>query len=255
MQISGVAAVVTGGASGLGAATATALVEHGALVTLLDMQEEKGAAFAEQLGHGTTFVQTDVTDADQVTAAIADATGKGVPLRIAVNCAGVGWAQRTVGKDGPHDLALFSKVVQINLVGSFNVLRLAADAMSRTDALEDNQRGVVVNTASIAAYEGQIGQIAYAASKAGVVGMTLPAARDLSNIGIRVNTIAPGIIDTPMLGGLTDEIRDSLAAGVPFPRRLGLPSEYAQTAMFLIEHDYINGEVIRMDAALRMPPR
>lgn len=255
MDLSGVAAVVTGGASGLGEATTRALTARGAAVTIIDMAEDKGAALAAEIGGATTFLKTDVTDSEQVAAAIADASSKGVPFRVAVNCAGVGWAARTVGKTGPHDLDLFTKVITINLIGTFNVLRLAADAMSKNDPLEDNLRGVIINTASIAAYEGQIGQIAYAASKAGVVGLTLPAARDLSTIGIRVNTIAPGLVDTPMLASVSDEFRATLASGIPFPRRLAKPSEYAELAAFLIEHDYINGEVVRMDAALRMAPR
>lgn len=255
MNLSGVAAVVTGGASGLGEATTRTLTARGAAVTIIDMAEDKGAALAAEIGGATTFVKTDVTDSDQVEAAIADASSKGVPFRVAVNCAGVGWAARTVGKTGPHDLDLFTKVITINLIGTFNVLRLAADAMSKNEPLEDNLRGVIINTASIAAYEGQIGQIAYAASKAGVVGLTLPAARDLSNIGIRVNTIAPGLVDTPMLASVSDEFRATLASGIPFPRRFAKSSEYAELAAFLIEHDYINGEVVRMDAALRMAPR
>jgi NAD(P)-dependent dehydrogenase (short-subunit alcohol dehydrogenase family) len=251
-----VAAVVTGGASGLGEATTRALAERGAAVTILDLQEDRGEALAKELGGHTTFVHTDVTDEASVQAAIAEATGKDRPLRIAVNCAGIGWAQRTVGRDGtPHDLGAFTKTVMVNLVGTFNVLRLAAAAMAATEPGEDGERGVVVNTASIAAFDGQIGQIAYSASKGGVVGMTLPAARDLSSVGVRVVTIAPGLVDTPMLAGLPEEARQSLAAGIPFPKRLARPADYAELALDIVEHPYLNGEVIRMDGALRMAPK
>jgi NAD(P)-dependent dehydrogenase (short-subunit alcohol dehydrogenase family) len=251
-----VAAVVTGGASGLGEATTRALAARGAAVTVLDLQEERGQALAAELGGHTTFVRTDVTDEASVQAAIAEATGKDRPLRIAVNCAGIGWAQRTVGRGGePHDLGAFTRTVMINLVGTFNVLRLAAAAMARTEPGEEGERGVVVNTASIAAYDGQIGQIAYAASKGGIVGLTLPAARDLAGVGVRVVTIAPGLVDTPLLAGLPEDARTALAADIPFPRRLGRPADFAELALAVVEHGYLNGEVIRMDGALRMAPR
>ena len=251
-----VAAVVSGGASGLGEATVRALAARGAAVTVLDLQEEKGAALAAELGGHTTFVRTDVTDPDSVQAAVEEATRKDRPLRVAVNCAGIGWAQRTVGRGGePHDLGAFTKTVMVNLVGTFNVLRLAAAAMSATEPGDDGERGVVVNTASIAAYDGQIGQVAYSASKGGIVGLTLPAARDLSSVGVRVCTIAPGLVDTPMLAGLPEEARQSLAAGIPFPKRLGRPEDFAQLALDIVEHGYLNGEVIRMDGALRMAPK
>ncbi|MFP5373133.1 MAG: SDR family NAD(P)-dependent oxidoreductase [Actinomycetes bacterium] len=251
-----VAAVVTGGASGLGEATTRALAARGAAVTVLDLQEERGRALAAELGGQTSYVRTDVTDEASVRAAIAEATGKDRPLRIAVNCAGIGWAQRTIGRNGDvHDLGAFTRTVMVNLVGTFNVLRLAAAAMAATGPEDDGERGVVVNTASIAAYDGQIGQVAYAASKGGVVGMTLPAARDLSSVGVRVVTIAPGLVDTPMLAGLPQEARQNLAAGIPFPKRLARPADYAQLALAVIEHGYLNGEVIRMDGALRMAPR
>ncbi|MCW2695168.1 MAG: hypothetical protein JWR62_253 [Modestobacter sp.] len=251
-----VSALVTGGASGLGEATTRALAARGAAVTILDVQAGRGVALADELGGHTTFVPTDVTDEASVQAAIEDATGKDRPLRIAVNCAGIGWAGRTLGRDGtPHELAPFTRTVMVNLVGTFNVLRLAAAAMARTEPGEDGERGVIVNTASIAAYDGQIGQIAYAASKGGIVGMTLPAARDLAAVGVRVCTIAPGLVDTPLLAGLPEEARTSLAAGIPFPRRLGRPDDYAQLALAIIEQGYLNGEVVRMDAALRMAPR
>jgi NAD(P)-dependent dehydrogenase (short-subunit alcohol dehydrogenase family) len=251
-----VAALVTGGASGLGAATVRALAARGAAVTILDLQEERGRALAAELGGHTTFVRTDVTDEASVRAAVTEATGKDRPLRIAVNCAGIGWAQRTVDREGePHDLGAFTRTVTVNLVGTFNVLRLAAAAMSATEPGEEGERGVVVNTASIAAYDGQIGQVAYAASKGGIVGMTLPAARDLSSAGVRVCTIAPGLVDTPLLAGLPEEARAALAAGIPFPKRLGRPEDFAALALAIVEQGYLNGEVFRMDGALRMAPR
>lgn len=252
MEIKDAGAIVTGGASGLGAATARALAERGARVFALDLPAAVAAAGQVD---GVEYLAADVTDAGQVGAAVESAAGAGTPLRIAVNCAGVGTAGRVLGKKGPHDLELFRRVVEVNLVGTFNVLRLAAAAIAQTPQLEDGQRGVIVNTASIAAFDGQVGQAAYAASKGGVVGLTLAAARDLASFGIRVVTIAPGIIDTPMLAGVDDEFRAGLAAGVPFPQRLGRPQEYARLAVFLAEHDYLNGEVVRMDGALRMPPR
>ncbi|GAA3860590.1 SDR family NAD(P)-dependent oxidoreductase [Saccharothrix violaceirubra] len=249
MEISGTAAIVTGGASGLGLATAKALAARGASVFALDISVENAPEV-----EGVTFVAADVTSEDDVQAAV-DRAASGAPLRIAVSCAGIGPSARTVGKSGPHPLDLYRRVIDVNLVGTFNVLRLASAAIGRTEPLADGQRGVVVNTASIAAYDGQIGQVAYAASKAGVVGMTLPAARDLSSVGVRVMTIAPGIVDTPMLATVSEEFRAGLAAGVPFPKRLALPEEYAQLAVSIVEHDYLNGEVIRMDGALRMAPR
>src|SRR3954467_11722787 len=251
-----VSAVVSGGASGLGEATTRALVARGAAVTILDLQEERGKALADELGGPTTFARTDVTDPASVQAAIEEATGKDRPLRIAISCAGIGWAQRTVGRDAePHDFDAFVKVVTVNLVGTFNVMRLAGSAISKTEPLGDGEGGVVVNTASIAAYDGQIGQLAYSASKGGVVGMTLPAARDLATVGIRVCTIAPGLVDPPLLGSLPEEARAALSAGIPFPKRLGRPADYAEPALDIDEHGYLNGEVIRMDGALRMAPR
>jgi len=251
MRISECAAVVTGGASGLGAATAAALAEAGARVFALDLPDATERARPVS---GVTMVAADVTDESQVRAAIATAHAD-LPLRVAVNCAGIAPAARVLSRSGPHDLELFRRVVEVNLVGTFNVLRLAAEAIAQASADVSGQRGVIVNTASIAAYDGQIGQLAYAASKGGVVGLTLSAARDLASSGIRVCTIAPGIIDTPMLAGINDEFRETLAAGVPFPKRLGTPTEYALLVGMLIEHDYLNGEVIRMDGALRMAPR
>lgn len=251
MQITDITAVVTGGASGLGDATARALAAGGAEVFGLDL-----AASIDQAdpAGGVTLVEADVTDEGQVRAAVEQAAAAG-PLRMVVNCAGVGTAGRILSKSGPHDLALFRKVIDVNLVGTFNVLRLAAEAMRQTEPDGAGQRGVIVNTASIAAFDGQVGQIAYAASKGGVVAMTLSAARDLASFGIRVCTIAPGIIDTAMLAGVNDEFRATLAAGVPFPTRLGRPDEYAELALMIAHHDYLNGEVIRMDGSLRMAPR
>ncbi len=256
MKLPGHVALVTGGASGLGAATVRRLHEGGARVVIAD-RDERGAELANQLdpSGGVVFAKTDVTDPGQVDAAIAAAGALG-PLRVVVQCAGVGWAARTLDKTGkPHDLELFQKVIAINLVGHFNVLRLAAAAIAKTDPLEHGARGAIVLTASVAAYDGQIGQIAYAASKAGVVGMTLPAARDLAPTGIRVVTIAPGIFDTPMLGALPDDKRAALAGDVVFPKRLGSPSEYAALVAAIIDNDYLNGETVRLDGALRMPPR
>ena len=252
MQFSQTAAIVTGAASGLGAATAAHLAARGTTVYGLDLP---GGIDSADPVDGVTLIAADVTDGDQVAAAVEQAAAGGVPLRIAVNCAGIGPSMRTVGKSGPHDLALYAKVIQINLIGTFTVLSLAAAAIAAAEADESGQRGVIVNTASIAAFEGQIGQVAYASSKAGVVGMTLPAARDLSNLGIRVCTIAPGIIDTPMLATVSEEFRAGLAAGVPFPKRLGNAAEYARLVGMIVEHDYLNGETIRMDGALRMAPR
>ncbi len=251
MLISDTSAIVTGGASGLGGATAKALAGQGARVFAVDLPVaiDKAPEVA-----GVTYVGADVTDPDQVQAAVDAAAAHG-PLRTVVNCAGIGPSARILSKKGPHDLALFRKVVEVNLIGTFNVVTLAAQEIAKTDADEHGQRGVVINTASIAAFDGQIGQVAYAASKGGVVGMNLPAARDLASSGIRVCTIAPGLIDTPMLATVSDEFRAGLAAGVPFPKRLGLPEEYANLALSIIAQDYLNGEVIRLDGALRMAPR
>ena len=246
-------AVITGGASGLGAATARRLHAAGANVALLDLPTADGGALVDDLGERAVFVPADVTDPDAVTEAIAQARELG-ELRVAVNCAGVGWAARVLGRDGPHDLDLFRTVIGINLIGSFNVLRLAAAAMADNEPV-DGDRGVIVNTASIAAYDGQVGQIAYSASKGGVVGMTLPAARDLARHQIRVLTIAPGTFDTPMLAGLPDEARDALAEDIPHPHRLGQPDEYGLLVHQLIENPYLNGEVVRLDGSLRMKAR
>jgi NAD(P)-dependent dehydrogenase (short-subunit alcohol dehydrogenase family) len=254
MRIEGASAIVMGGASGLGEATARALAERGARVTIGDLNEEKGNALAGEIG--ATFLKTDVTSADEVEAAVAQAAGADGGLRIAVNCAGVGWAERISHKAGPHNLEMFEKVIQINLIGTFNALRHESAAMARNEPSGDTgERGVCVNTASIAAFDGQIGQVAYAASKGGVVGLTLPAARDLSGVGVRVNTIAPGLFDTPLLAALPQEARDALGQTIPFPKRLGLPAEYAQLAVHIVENVMLNGETIRLDGALRMAPK
>ena len=255
MKLDGAVAIITGGASGLGAATVRRLVADGAKAVILDRDDQKGQALAAELGGAAVFARTDVTDPADVQAAIDTATSLG-ELRIAVSCAGVGWAARTLNREGkPHDLDLFKTVIGINLIGTFNVLRLAASAMSKSTPDAGGGRGVIVNTASVAAYDGQIGQIAYAASKAGVVGMTLPAARDLSAVGIRVVTIAPGIFDTPMLATLPEEARQALIKDVVFPKRLGTPADYADMVAAIIGNSYLNGETIRLDAALRMPPK
>jgi NAD(P)-dependent dehydrogenase (short-subunit alcohol dehydrogenase family) len=254
MRIEGTSALVAGGASGLGAATARSLAEAGARVTIADLNAERGEELVSELGEAAAFVEADVTDAEAVSSAVELAAGEG-RLRIAVCCAGVGWAERVAHKGGPHNLDMFEKVIQVNLIGTFNVLRLAASAMSRNEADEEGERGVCVNTASIAAYDGQIGQIAYSASKGGIVGMTLPAARDLAGRGIRVVTIAPGLFDTPLLAALPEEARQALGAGIPFPSRLGRPAEYAQMVAEIVRNPMLNGETIRLDGALRMPPK
>jgi NAD(P)-dependent dehydrogenase (short-subunit alcohol dehydrogenase family) len=249
MRLAGSDALVVGGASGLGEATARRLRAGGAALTIADVDVERGTALADELG--ARFVACDVRDEEQVRAAVA-ASGE---LRISVCCAGIGWAQRVAGTRGPHPQEAFEAVLAVNLVGTFNVLRLAATAMLANEPGEEGERGVCVNTASIAAYEGQIGQVAYAASKGGVVGLTLPAARDLAPAGVRVVTIAPGLFDTPLLAGLPAEAREALGGSIPFPPRLGRPDEYAQLVAHAIENVMLNGEVIRLDGALRMPPR
>jgi NAD(P)-dependent dehydrogenase (short-subunit alcohol dehydrogenase family) len=254
MRIEGTGALVAGGASGLGEATARALAEAGARVTIADLNTERGEALAAELGPSAGFVEADVTDAEAVGAAVRRAA-EGDGLRVSVCCAGVGWAERVAHKGGPHDLEMFAKVIQVNLIGTFNVLRLAAAAMTDNEPDEEGQRGVCVNTASIAAFDGQIGQAAYSASKGGIVGMTLPAARDLAGRGIRVVTIAPGLFDTPLLAALPDEAREALGAGIPFPSRLGRPEEYARMVAEALANPMLNGETIRLDGALRMPPR
>ena len=254
MRTEGAIALVVGGASGLGEATARRLHADGATVVIADLNAEKGAALASELGAGTQFVEANVLEADAVERAVDAAAGAG-ELRISVCCAGIGWAQRTVSKQGPHDLEIFSNVIRVNLIGTFNVLRLAAAAMVDNEPDEGGERGLCVNTASIAAYDGQIGQVAYSASKGGIVGLTLPAARDLASRGVRVMTIAPGLFDTPLLAALPQEQREALGAGIPFPSRLGTPAEYAELVAAIVANPMLNGETIRLDGALRMPPR
>jgi NAD(P)-dependent dehydrogenase (short-subunit alcohol dehydrogenase family) len=253
MQLANTTAIVTGGASGLGAATAAALAAAGVRVLALDLA---AACEAGPTVEGVEYAAADVTSEEDVRAAVARAADDPArPLRIVVSCAGIGPSARILGRKGVHDLGLFRRVVEINLVGSFTVMAVAAEAIAATEPDAEGQRGVVVNTASIAAFDGQVGQAAYSASKGGIVGLTLPAARDLAQHGIRVMTIAPGIVETPMLATVSDEFREGLAAGVPFPARLARPEEYARLVLAILDHDYLNGETIRMDGALRMAPR
>jgi NAD(P)-dependent dehydrogenase (short-subunit alcohol dehydrogenase family) len=244
--------IVTGGASGLGEGAARMLAGHGATVVVADLQEDRGASVAREIGG--RFVRCDVSQEADAQRAVAEATAAGKLVGL-VNCAGIGPAARTVGREGPHSLGLFSKVVGVNLIGSFNMIRLAADAMARNEPEPTGERGVLISTASVAAYDGQIGQAAYSASKGGVVGMTLPIARDLSRDAIRVCTIAPGIFETPMLLGMSPEVQEALAKQVPFPQRLGKPADYAQLVKSVVENEMLNGEVIRLDGAIRMAPK
>jgi len=255
MQLPGATFLVTGGGSGLGAATVRRLVAGGANAVIADVNEAAGRGLAEELGKQTRFVKTDVVDEASVRAAVEAAVSTFGSLRGAVNCAGIGVAMRVLGKEGPHDLAAFTRVIQINLIGTFNVIRLAAAAISQAEPLADGERGVIVNTASVAAFDGQIGQAAYSASKGGVVGMTLPIAREFARQGIRVVTIAPGLFDTPMMAALPEEARKSLGQQVPFPSRLGQPAEYANLVAHIAENIMLNGETIRLDGAIRMAPR
>jgi NAD(P)-dependent dehydrogenase (short-subunit alcohol dehydrogenase family) len=252
MEIKGKVFIVTGGASGLGEGTARMLVREGAQVVIADVQVDKGQALAQELG--AVFVKCDVTQEADAKAVVQAATTAGKLFGL-INCAGIGPAAKTVGKDGAHDLGLFAKVIGINLIGSFNMIRLAAEAMAKNTPEPTGERGVMISTASVAAYDGQIGQAAYAASKGGIVGMTLPVARDLARNGIRNMTIAPGIFGTPMLFGMPQEVQDALAASVPFPSRLGTPADYAKLAQHIITNDMLNGEVIRLDGAIRMGPK
>jgi NAD(P)-dependent dehydrogenase (short-subunit alcohol dehydrogenase family) len=253
MRLDGQAAIVTGGASGLGAATARRLAGGGCRVALLDINQSAAEAQARNIGG--IGIACDVADAASAEAAVAKARDAHGPARVLVNCAGIGTAGRIVGRDGPIELAAFERVIRINLIGSFNLLRLAAADMTALDPLEEGERGVIINTASIAAYEGQVGQAAYAASKAGVVGMTLPAAREFARFGVRVMTIAPGLFHTPMVEGLPPDVQRSLGEGIPFPQRLGTPDEYAALVEHIVSNRFLNGETIRLDGALRMPPR
>ena len=255
MQIEDSTFFIAGGGSGLGAATARLLAENGAHIVLADVDEEAGEQMASQIGSGAEFVRTDVTDEESVQHALDSAVEIFGSLNGAVNCAGIGPAAKVVGKKGVHDLGLFTKTVEINLVGTFNVIRLAAVRLAENEPGEDGERGVIINTASVAAYDGQIGQAAYAASKGGVVALTLPVARELASSGIRVVTIAPGIFETPMLAALPEDAKESLGEQVPFPPRLGRPEEYAALAKHIVENQMLNGEVIRLDGAIRMAPK
>jgi len=253
MKLSGESAVITGGASGLGGATAEALNAAGMKVAIWDLNEDKGEALAKKLGG--VFCKVNVADEDSVQAALTKTISELGAPRILVNCAGIAIGEKTVGKNGPHRLDAFRKVLDVNLIGTFNCIRLVAEEMEKLDGLEDGERGVIINTASVAAFEGQMGQAAYSASKGGVVGMTLPIARDLMNAGIRCNTIAPGIFWTPMMEGMDQKVQDALAAMVPFPKRLGKPEEFASLALEICRNTMINGEVLRLDGAIRMQPR
>lgn len=256
MRVNESVAVVTGGASGLGEATVQTIVENGGYVAIFDLQEEKGASLVEKLGSDKVlFVKTNVTSEAEVVSAINQTVEKFGAIHVAVNCAGIGVAEKTVGKEKPHDLGSFTRVIQVNLIGTFNVIRLAAEKMTLNNPNEEGERGVIINTASVAAFDGQMGQAAYSASKGGIVGMTLPIARDLAKHGIRVITIAPGLIDTPLFSGAPEKVRQALGAMVPFPPRLGRPSEYAHLAKCIIENPLLNGETIRLDGAIRMQPK
>ena len=255
MELTNKGVFVSGGASGLGAACVRLLTRAGAKVVIADLNSELGEQLAQELGGSTRFVKTDVTDEESTQAAIQAAVTAFGGLHIAINCAGIGNAERVLGKNGPASLAAFTRVVTVNLIGTFNVIRLAAAAMVANQSEGDGERGVIINTASVAAFDGQIGQAAYSASKGGIVGMTLPIARDLARSGIRVMTIAPGLFDTPLLAGLPEPARQSLGQQVPFPSRLGQPSEYAALAQHIIENPMLNGEVIRLDGAIRMAPK
>ncbi len=255
MQIDKSVFLVTGGASGLGAAVARMLVATGGRVVLADMNRDAGAAMEKELGSSARFQVTDVSNADSARAAVDFAVSNFGALHGLVNCAGIGWGEKTVGKEGPHKLETFARVINVNLIGTFNMIRLAADVMAKSTPNADGERGVITNTASVAAFDGQMGQAAYSASKAGVAGMTLPIARDLARNGIRVNTIAPGIFETPMMNTLPQEVQESLGKSVPFPARLGRPAEYAALVRHAIENAYLNGETIRLDGALRMAPK
>ena len=255
MRLDGKTVLVTGGASGLGGATAEMVVEGGGNTVILDVNDAAGTSMAAKLGNRCQFVRTDVTNEADVQRAVEAATHTFGALHGAVNAAGIGAAERVLGKEGPQPLANFTRVIQINLIGTFNVIRLAAAAMARNDPTESGERGVVVNTASVAAYDGQIGQAAYSASKGGIVGMTLPIAREFARLGVRVMTIAPGTFDTPLLAGLPEAARQSLAQQVPFPSRLGRPGEYAALVRHIFENEMLNGEVIRLDGAIRMAPK
>ncbi|MFC4024050.1 3-hydroxyacyl-CoA dehydrogenase [Oceanobacillus longus] len=256
MELNQVSAVITGGASGLGEATLRNIVSNGGKAAILDLQEELGNKLVEELGENVIFIKTDVTNEESVQAAMETAVNKFGSINTLVNCAGIGAAEKTYsGKRGPHDLSSFNKVIQVNLIGTFNAIRLAAEKMSENEPNDKGERGVIINTASVAAFDGQIGQVAYSASKGGIVGMTLPIARDLSSLGIRVLTIAPGLFETPLFATASDKVREALGAMVPFPPRLGYPEEFGQLAQSIIENPMLNGETIRLDGAIRMQPK
>jgi NAD(P)-dependent dehydrogenase (short-subunit alcohol dehydrogenase family) len=255
MQLDQVKAVISGGASGLGFAVAKHLVAHGAKVALLDVNDEKGRAAAAELGASATYFRTDVTSEEGVASSLKDAQEKLGGLNTAVSCAGILGAGRVLGKEGPMPLKTFATTVTVNLIGSFNLAKAAADLMQHNTPGEDGERGVIINTASIAAFEGQIGQAAYSASKGGVVGLTLPMAREFARIGVRVMTIAPGVFHTPMVDGMPEQVYQSLCAQVPYPSRLGKPEEYADTVAFILQNRYLNGETIRIDGAIRLAPK
>jgi 3-hydroxyacyl-CoA dehydrogenase/3-hydroxy-2-methylbutyryl-CoA dehydrogenase len=256
MEISGKVAVITGGASGLGEATVRRFASHGAKIMVLDLDDKRGQALAEELGDQVRYRRCDVASEEDVQAAVDEAVSAFGTIHICCNFAGIGWAAKTVGKNGVHPLELFKKVIDINLVGTFNVLRLCAEVMAKNEPVtEDGQRGVIVNTASVAAFDGQMGQAAYSASKGGIVGMTLPIARDLAREGIRCNTIAPGLIHTPLFNSMAPEVIESLSNSVLNPRRLGKPDEIAATAQWIVENDYMNGETVRVDGGIRMQPK
>lgn len=255
MDINGKVALVSGGASGLGAATVRMIAAAGGRAVILDLNEKLGQALAAELGAHARYVRADVSDPGEVEQAVKAATDAFGALHICVNCAGIGDPQKIIGKEGPADLSRFTKVIRVNLIGTFNVARVAAWAIARNQAQTDGERGVIINTASVAAFDGQIGQASYSASKGGIVALTLPLARDLAGLGIRVMTIAPGLFDTPLLAALPEDVKTSLGAMVPFPKRLGKPAEYALLARQIIENPMLNGEVIRLDGAIRMAPR
>ena len=256
MNLKNTIAIVTGGASGLGEATVQNIVGHGGKAAIFDLSEDKGHALAEKLGaDNAIYVQGNVTKEEDVTVALKQLSEKFGTVNTVVNCAGIGNAEKVIGKEGAHSLDRFRRVIEVNLIGTFNVIRLAAEQMVRNQPNEEGERGVIINTASVAAFEGQIGQVSYSASKGGVVGMTLPLARDLSRSGIRVMTIAPGLIDTPLFGALPEQARQALGAMTPFPKRLGYPSEYAHLVQSIIENPMLNGETIRLDGAIRMQPK
>ena len=255
MQLQNKGVLVTGGASGLGEACVRLLSQAGARVVIADLNEEGGTALARELGNSALFVKTNVVEEESTQAAVKAAVDTFGGLHVEINCAGIGIAERVLGKNGPHSLVSFTRVIQVNLIGTFNAIRLSAAAMSTNEPTEGGERGVIINTASVAAFDGQIGQAAYSASKGGVVSMTLPIARELARFGIRVMTIAPGTFDTPMLAGASEAVRNSLGQQVPFPSRLGRPDEYAALAKHIIENEMLNGEIIRLDGAIRMQPR